>query len=279
MIFSVLLKILGGDVKVFLGVRKIELGACLFAGLMLMPVHSAIAASSDVMAGRVLSTSGAASVEAVTGSKRVAASGSSVFAGETLVTGADGRMQVKFVDNGLISLRPDTRFRIEEFEFESASGRERSFFSLAKGGFRAVSGRIGKARAEDYRITTPVATLGIRGTDFGAILCVATCAAAFEGVLPGFYARVNQGGIVIRQAGRELFASAGQVVYVKDAATLPVLLSEPPPEAFWSLGDKVGAAVGAGVSVPAVLGGAAIIAVPFAATSGSSNNDSPQSPE
>lgn len=255
-----------------------QAGAGLVAGLLLSLLSSAGAASVDRAAGRVLSISGTAGVETAAGSYRVAAGGDSVFAGETLVTGADGRMQVKFVDNGLISLRSNTRFRIDEFEFEPAAGRERSFFSLAKGGFRAVSGRIGKTHADDFRITTPVATLGIRGTDFGAIMCVAACAAAFKGVLPGLYARVNQGAIVIGQAGRELVASAGEVVYVKDAASLPVLLSEPPPEAFWSVADK-SAAAGLGVSVPAVLGGAAIIALPVAVTSGNSNKDAQQSPE
>lgn len=42
---------------------------------------------------------------------------------------------------------------------------QRAFFRLLKGGFRAVTGAIGKLREEDYRITTPVATIGIRGTE------------------------------------------------------------------------------------------------------------------
>jgi len=248
-------------------------------GFLLSLMSAAGAAPADAAAaGRVLSSTGTAGIESTAGTRRTAVGGSKVFSGETLVTGSDGRLQVKFVDQGLISLRPDTRFRIDEFEFEPTAGRERSFFSLVKGGFRAVSGRIGKSREDDFRITTPVATLGIRGTDFGAILCAVACAAGFKGLLPGLYARVNQGAIVVRQAGRELLAKAGQVVYIKDSATFPVLLSEPPPESFWSLASKTGSAA-LPVSVPVLLGGAAVIALPFAVTSGNSSNDRSQSPE
>lgn len=57
-----------------------------------------------------------------------------------------------------------------------SEGGQRAFFRLIKGGFRAVSGAIGKVNRDDYQIATPVATIGIRGTDYVAILCDATCA-------------------------------------------------------------------------------------------------------
>jgi hypothetical protein len=51
----------------------------------------------------------------------------------------------------------------------------RAFFRLLKGGFRSVSGLIGKANHDDYRVSTPVATIGIRGTRYGARLCQGEC--------------------------------------------------------------------------------------------------------
>ena len=48
--------------------------------------------------------------------------------------------------------------------------------SLLKGGFRAVSGLIGKINREEYRIVTPIVTVGIRGTDYFAVICDEACA-------------------------------------------------------------------------------------------------------
>ncbi len=57
------------------------------------------------------------------------------------------------------------------------SNTSRAFFRLLKGGFRAVSGLIGKADPNEYLISTPVATIGIRGTDYIVVVCDAACAA------------------------------------------------------------------------------------------------------
>ncbi|HUP91876.1 MAG TPA: hypothetical protein VM074_06470 [Solimonas sp.] len=57
-----------------------------------------------------------------------------------------------------------------------ASATSRAFFRLLKGGFRAVSGLIGKIDRNEYRVSTPVATIGIRGTDYVVVICDAACA-------------------------------------------------------------------------------------------------------
>lgn len=59
---------------------------------------------------------------------------------------------------------------------ESEGETSRAFFRLVKGGFRSVSGLIGKVNQDDYRVSTPVATIGIRGTRYGARLCQGDCA-------------------------------------------------------------------------------------------------------
>jgi hypothetical protein len=57
----------------------------------------------------------------------------------------------------------------------AAAPGSRAFFKLLKGGFRAVSGLIGKVDRNEYRISTPVATIGIRGTDYLLVLCDEKC--------------------------------------------------------------------------------------------------------
>lgn len=50
-----------------------------------------------------------------------------------------------------------------------------AFFRLLKGGFRSVSGLVGKINRDEYRVATPVATIGIRGTKYGADICEGAC--------------------------------------------------------------------------------------------------------
>lgn len=58
----------------------------------------------------------------------------------------------------------------------AGSDSSRAFFRLVKGGFRTVSGLIGKVNQDDYRVSTPVATIGIRGTRYGVRICQGECA-------------------------------------------------------------------------------------------------------
>jgi hypothetical protein len=124
-------------------------------------------------AGSVVFVSGAAVIIAKDRQSRVVVRGSEFGAGDTIDT-ADGRVQLRFLDGASMSLQPATRFRIEDFQFVvqdgKASGDDRGIFSLIKGGFRTITGLIGKERREQYRVDTAVATIGIRGTDYSAHL-------------------------------------------------------------------------------------------------------------
>lgn len=143
---------------------------CLILGVVFLPLAAPCFAQR---VGSVVFVSGAAVIIAKDGQSRVVARGGEFDAGETIDT-ADGRVQLRFLDGASMSLQPATRFRIEDFHFAvqdgKASGDDRGIFSLIKGGFRTITGLIGKERREQYRVDTAVATIGIRGTDYYAHL-------------------------------------------------------------------------------------------------------------
>lgn len=122
-------------------------------------------------AARAIFVSGHAQIVGKDGQARAVERGSEVLAGETIET-TDGRVQLRFSDGANMSLQPDTRFRIDEFRFVEQGGRasaeDRGLFSLLKGGFRTLTGLIGKHRHEQYKVDAVVATIGIRGTDYEA---------------------------------------------------------------------------------------------------------------
>ncbi len=140
------------------------------AGLFVLAL--ALPAVAGEVAAGVVFAAGSATIVAADGASRPAGRGGELQAGETLETGADGRAQLRFRDGASLSLQPSTRFRVDEFHFSGAAGsaEDRGFFSLLKGGFRTITGLLGKGRTDQYRVGTTVATIGIRGTEYSAAL-------------------------------------------------------------------------------------------------------------
>jgi len=114
-------------------------------------------------AGTILVATGGAKAVAADGSSRVLTRNSPVYAGERLFTGQGARVQVKFGDGSILALKPNTELSVDQYAYEP-QGVQAMFMSLTRGGFRTVTGAIGKLNKKDYRITTPVATIGVRGT-------------------------------------------------------------------------------------------------------------------
>jgi hypothetical protein len=95
---------------------------------------------------------------------------------DTLRTGANSNLQVRFEDDSYVSMRPDSEVQVQEFRYAGKNdGSERASFNLVKGGLRAITGAIGRLTHDNYRMTTPTATIGIRGTDYAATLCQGDC--------------------------------------------------------------------------------------------------------
>ena len=164
-------------------------------------------------AATVMFASGSAQIVGKDGVARVAVRGGELGAGETIET-ADGRVQLRFRDGANLSLQPATRFRVDEFRFAEQNGKasaeDRGFFSLLKGGFRTLTGLIGKHQREQYKVDAVVATIGIRGTDYSANLSDAGLAVSTFGGLVE----------VCSAAGCALVAP-GETVFVPDRDSPP----------------------------------------------------------
>ena len=92
--------------------------------------------------------------------------GQRVESGSTIKS-STGSAVLRFDDGQMISVAPDTTFAITEYKFNPYKPEEGSFVgSLFKGAIRAVTGLIGESNKKNVAFKTPVATLGIRGTDF-----------------------------------------------------------------------------------------------------------------
>jgi len=112
---------------------------------------------------------------------------------DLLRTGAASNLQVRFIDESIVSMKEGSELRIDDFRFSGKEdGSERSFLSLLKGGLRTVTGLVGRSNHANYRLSTTAATIGIRGTDYAATLCQGDCRNN-DGSLAkdGLYGRTN----------------------------------------------------------------------------------------
>ncbi len=158
----------------------------------------AVSSAAFATAGEVTLLTGKATAITSDGVVRSLSKGSVVNSGEVISSGAGSYINLKFRDGGLILLRPNTRFQIESYTYgpekparasdgansrptasdlaRAPTARPRAFFRLLKGGLRTVTGLIGKVNHNDYRLATPTATIGIRGTEVFSFTCSTGCA-------------------------------------------------------------------------------------------------------
>lgn len=129
-------------------------------------IAAAFPIGANAAAGTVQFASGGAALESADGSSKALTKGMEVNQGDTILTG-QGRAQVKFSDNSYVSFQPNTQFKIEEYNFNGKQdGTEKGFFKLVQGGLRVITGLVGRENRPNYRLSTPVATIGIRGSYF-----------------------------------------------------------------------------------------------------------------
>jgi hypothetical protein len=203
------------------------LAAALFAATI------SAARAQGVPAGQFVAVVGEVRLVGRDGAARVAERGGELREGDTVVTGANGLVQVRLADGGFLSIRADTETTLERFAYAGSEDKNASMLvSLLKGGFRSVTGLIGQLNRPGYRITTPSATIGIRGTDHEPFVVTPATAQALQ-MAAGTYDRVHSGQTFIQnKQGLTQFANPNQTLFVSDTSAPPRLLPTPPPALY-----------------------------------------------
>ena len=245
-------------------------------GLAALLLALALPAAGDATpAGSVTLVTGRGTASSASSGIRTLAKGDAVYSGDIVHSSANSYVDLKFSDGGYFLLRPNSRFQVVDFanhsgsveppapaqpaapvpapaapaaptpasppplvtaQQETQNGASRAFFSLLKGGFRSISGLIGKINHDEYRVSTPVATIGIRGTDYLVVICDSSCATdpLLQSVLPpgtdptgGIVSTVYSHSIVITDAGGEVTLLEGQYLLVLPNGTNILLPGEP----------------------------------------------------
>ena len=90
---------------------------------------------------------------------------SDIYSYDDVRTG-NGRMAIQFIDDSVLKLTEHSKVVIDKFIFDPDPSKSQMAFNMASGTARFITGKLGMINKENISITTPTATIGIRGTDF-----------------------------------------------------------------------------------------------------------------
>jgi len=162
---------------------------------------AALASPGDTVA-QITHLSGVLTAKQADGNTRMLSVKSPVREGDVLTTENEAYARLKFIDHSEMVLRPNSVLKISEFTFREPDPKgDKVRLEMLKGGFRAVSGMVGKRSKESVSFSLPTATIGIRGTHLGALFCQNDCAGVPtpDGQTPanGLHLDVAVGGISV----------------------------------------------------------------------------------
>ena len=111
--------------------------------------------------GKIVSFNGEATI--LREGKTIQVDKNSVFQkDDTLNTKENTKLQILFLDETIISIGQNSTLKINDYLFEEKNTKAE--FTMAKGIFRTITGKIGKIAPENFKLKTKSASIGIRGT-------------------------------------------------------------------------------------------------------------------
>jgi hypothetical protein len=140
--------------------------AVILLALIAMPLSADEQIRTDEV-GQVTLVIGQALAHNKKGEHRSLNRADAVYVGETIETSSGGHVHLHFIDDGAISLRPNSRLNIELYHYDKLQPKNSVIrFNLETGVVRSISGKATEAAHDRFRLNTPIAAIGVLGTDF-----------------------------------------------------------------------------------------------------------------
>ena len=194
-----------------------KLHPILFVLSLFMVISSASASEAKsqvhVLKGVVLVTQGKNPAHKVVNNEAIATN--------TLIsTGSESAALIKFEDGQSITMQSNSSLKVRKYFYDSKKIEKSSIvLSMFKGGMRFITGLIGQKRKQSFRLSTPNATIRIRGTDF---MVVMAGNAMYSQVQSGKINLTNATGMKTLGAGQSAsLPSSVALISVVSASALP----------------------------------------------------------
>jgi hypothetical protein len=145
--------------------------------------------------------------------------GDPVFLGDKVITGETGYVRLKMIDDAVLDLRCFSIMVIEQYALNDTS--RSSILNLLQGSLKKVTGQIGKMTEDVYELKTPLASVGVRGTEYALRVFQSKGCGGTLDADDGLYLEVIKGLVdVHNEAGKEVIAR-GETAYVPLPETAP----------------------------------------------------------
>lgn len=195
-------------------------------GIFCLITVLATSAMANDPVGRVEQIRGDAERIGTDGQTASLALGTVIHDGDTISTGDDARVRIRFGDLSSLSMGGGGMMTIDEMVLPSSSSKGKQAMDLVEGVFEFISGNIAKADTRNVEILTPAATIGIRGTQF-----------IFGRLTVGMPEGTSHWGFQIYDGAIDVSSLGGTVTLDEpgEGTFLPIAkVAAPTPVAIWS---------------------------------------------
>lgn len=147
--------------------------------------------------------------------------GEGVYVGDKLITGEDGFLRLSMIDNAKLDLRCFSIMVIEEYAIQNTD--RRSILKLLQGSLRKVTGEIGKLADDVYELQTPVASVGVRGTEYALRVYQSKgCGGTIDTEDDGLFLQVIKGLVDVKNKAATSVVAKGNQLYIPLPDSAPV---------------------------------------------------------
>ena len=137
--------------------------------LLLAMLTGPVLAKQQDSSGMVVASRGEV-IALSNGCSRELRQGDFIYVEDEIITSNRSFAVLQFEDGSKVTVRPDSTLIIESYLFNGDANDEATL-SLVEGGLRVITGAMAKSNPENYKVKTPVALMGVRGTEFSVMLC------------------------------------------------------------------------------------------------------------
>ncbi len=183
----------------------------------LKSVSKAVVYKAPKAVGQVVKTRGVTFVLSKKNRKRDLKVGSELYVGDRIFTGVNAFVRLNMIDNAKIDLRCNSEMVIEDYQLSKDANR--SVLNLIKGSLNKVTGSIGKFADDIYEMKTPLATVGVRGTEYALrVLQSYGCDGSIDVNSRGMFVRVKQGVVDVKSKDQKVAVIKGETAHLASKA-------------------------------------------------------------